>query len=132
LSNIVSDFTEYPKLKSLNKTYGDHKRLLHTIKKDTIFEQSETVKTIITIRNEIVHNSSIDNPPKVYQVFKDKRLIEKYILLPDLKNGSLLAFNNRKHFFDNDIKINEILPDLIKEFWTRIKTTLEILTKPSH
>ena len=127
--NIVTEFTTYPRLKSLNKTYGDHKRLSSFNKADTIFEQSETLNTIITVRNEIVHNSSIDNLPKVYQFFNNGKLTEKYILLPDFENGKLLTFNNRKHFFNNNTKINEILPEMIKEFWTRMKTTLEALTK---
>lgn len=125
--NTVSEFSVYPRLKSLNKTYGDHKRLISFDKTNTIFEHSETLDTIITIRNEIVHNSTIDNLPKVYQSFQDGKLIEKYILLPDFENGKLISFVNRKRFFDNDTKVNEILPDMIKEFWTRILMSIKSL-----
>ncbi|HNT21325.1 MAG TPA: hypothetical protein PKL70_12915 [Saprospiraceae bacterium] len=79
----------------------------------------------MTLRNEIVHNASYDYMPKVYQILKGGMLVEKYILLPDLQNGRLKVFKNRKRFFDDDIKLNEVLPSLTIEFWQRLKLTID-------
>jgi len=73
---------------------------------------------------EIVHNASIDSIPKVYQNIQGKDLIEKFILLPDFKNGIIKTYKNRRRFFNDDNKLNEVLPTIIKEFWNRLKFTL--------
>lgn len=123
--NLVTDFSKYPKLKSANLLFGDSKKLSITGLSGSIFETSKTIDTVMTIRNEIVHNASYDCMPKVYQIFKGGLLVEKYILLPDLQNGRLKAFKNRKRFFDDDIRLNEVLPSLTIEFWQRLKLTID-------
>jgi hypothetical protein len=123
--NLIADFSKYPKLKSSNLLFGDNKKLSISGCEGSLFEASSNTDTIMTIRNEIVHNSSYDNMPKVYQVFSAGTLIEKYILLPDLQNGRLKTFKNRKRFFDNDVRLNDILPSLTIEFWKRLKITLD-------
>jgi len=90
----------------------------------SIYDMSESMRMIMYLRNEIVHNASIDSVPKVYQIIKDKKIIEKFILLPDFDDGIVCTFKNRKRFFNNDTKLNEILPQLIEEFWTRLKYTI--------
>jgi hypothetical protein len=82
---------------------------------------------IISIRNEIVHNSSIDSIPKVFQVIDNKQLVEKFILLPDFQNGFIKTYKNRKRFFFDEIKLNEILPGLVIDFWQRLQVTLQAI-----
>jgi hypothetical protein len=124
LENISNDFLNYPRLKSAHILYGDKKKLSLNGLPDSIFDNSKTLNTIITLRNEIVHNSSFDYMPKVYQVFKNGELIEKYILLPDFNEGRLKTFKNRKRFFDDDVRLNEVLPNLVPDFWRRLFNTL--------
>ena len=127
--NLSTDFTNYPKLKSKKVLFGDRKKLKCNEKKGTIFENNENISMIMTIRNEIIHNASFDNLPKVYQVFDKKKMCEKYILLPDFEAGKLKTYVNRRRFFDDDTKLNLILPGLIIDFWRRIKLSLKSLDR---
>jgi hypothetical protein len=125
--HLSTDFTSYPKLASKDKLFGDAKRISLNALPGSIYEASVDVKCIMALRNEIVHNSSIDSIPKVYQVMKDKKIIEKYILLPDLENGFIKSFKNRKRFFNQDVKLNNLLPQMMQEFWKRVLTTVSVI-----
>jgi hypothetical protein len=82
------------------------------------------------LRNEIVHNASFENIPKVFQQFKDNKMIEKFIFLPDFdEDGIIKTFKSRKRFFGMDIKLNLILPELIFDLWKRQLETISILKK---
>jgi len=120
---LETNFKIYPKLKSSNILYGDNKKF-SIEKSGTVFESSVTINLILTLRNEIVHNASIDNLPKIYQVFKNGIIVEKYMLLPDTENGRLKTFKSRRRFFYNDNKLNELLPTLVSDFWKRLNLTL--------
>lgn len=122
--NIATDYSSYPKLKSKDILFGDAKKTSLNDLANSLFDLSDNIKMIISLRNEIVHNSSIDSIPKVYQVIKDKVLIEKFILLPDFHNGFIKTFKNRKRFFYDEVKLNEILPELIIDFWKKLQNTL--------
>jgi len=124
---LATDFSVYPKLKSRDILFGDAKKTSLLNLPGSLFEPAENIKKIVTLRNEIVHNASIDSTLKVYQVIKDKELIEKFILLPDFKDGILKTFKNRRRFFNDGMKLNEVLPELIIDFWHRLKTTLDAI-----
>jgi len=124
IENLHTNFATYPKLKSKDIVYGDSKKTAFREMQGSIYDMSESMRMIMYLRNEIVHNASIDSVPKVYQIIKDKKIIEKFILLPDFDDGIVCTFKNRKRFFNNDTKLNEILPQLIEEFWTRLKYTI--------
>ncbi|OVE54767.1 MULTISPECIES: hypothetical protein [Chryseobacterium] len=124
IENLHVDFLTYPKLKSKDTVYGDSKKTTFRELKGSIYEMSDEIRIIMYLRNEIVHNASIDSVPKVYQNIKNNMLIEKFILLPDFNNGIIKTFKNRKRFFSDDTKLNEILPALITEFWNRLQFTL--------
>ncbi|MBD1432367.1 hypothetical protein H8B06_05985 [Sphingobacterium sp. DN00404] len=124
MENLHTIFSTYPKLKSKDTTYGDSKKTALREMPGSIYEMSDTIRMIMYLRNEIVHNASIDSIPKVYQNIKNKKIIEKFILLPDFSNGKIKTYKNRKRFFNDDTKLNEILPTLISEFWDKLKFTL--------
>ncbi len=127
IENPTTAFTDYPKLKSNSILYGDAKRIKHLDKIDTVFNNTDSLRLILSLRNEIIHNASFENIPKVYQVFKDGKQIEKFIFIPDSTNGVLDSFKNRNRFFSTDIKLNEILPDLITDFWKTMEITVDKL-----
>lgn len=129
VEQLQSDFNSYPKLKSKDTLLGNSKKTSFHEMKNTLFERTENRKIIEYLRNEIVHNASIDSIPKVYQNIKNKQIIEKFILLPDFSEGIIKTFKNRKRFFDNDTKLNEILPDLINDYFTRLSFTLQQINK---
>lgn len=122
--NFQDNFSSYPKLKSKDVLFGDSKRTRFREMQGSIYEKNSTISMIMYLRNEIVHNASIDSIPKVYQRIDGARITEKYILLPDFNDGIICVFKNRKRFFDQDTKLNAILPELMEDFWNRLKLTL--------
>ena len=127
IENIHTNFKTYPRLKSKDFLYGNKRKLKINELQGTLFEGSEYLNLITTIRNEIIHNSSYYNQPKVYQRFDKGILKEKFILLPDMENGRLTIFKNRRRFFNSEIKFNEILPEILTEFWNRLHNTLDVI-----
>ena len=127
LENLPTDFKDYPKLKSNGLLYGDFKRIKAIIFDNTLFDKTDAIKLIISFRNEIIHNASFENIPKVYQVFKDNIMIEKFIYIPDTTNGIFDTFKNRNRFFNNEVKLNELLPNLVTDFWKKMEITVDKL-----
>ncbi|WP_374099026.1 hypothetical protein PGK76_008280 [Riemerella anatipestifer] len=125
LENLPKDFLEYPKLKSNKILYGDFKRIKSLTFDNTLFDKTDDIKLIICLRNEIIHNASFENIPKVYQQFKQNKMVEKFIYVPDFTNGNFDTFKNRNRFFNNEVKLNEILPKLITDFWSKMETTID-------
>lgn len=125
--NLPNDFTEYPKLKSNGVLYGDLKKIKKIDFSNTLFDKTDNLKLILSLRNEIIHNSSFENIPKVYQVFQNNVMIEKFIFVPDTTDGIFDSFKNRNRFFNNEIKLNEILPTLITDFWKKMESTIDKL-----
>lgn len=122
--NFPSNFNDYPKLKCANVIFGESKKLKIALE-NTLFEKSVNTKLILSLRNEIVHNASFENIPKVYQIFKKGELIEKFILIPDSTGGFFHSHRNRKRFFDQDIKLNEILPNIVFDHWEMMMKTIK-------
>ena len=58
-----------------------------------------------------------------------EKISERYILFPDMKGnpGSFDSSGNRRSFYGDDTKINAILPEIIREFYTRTTLTLSML-----
>lgn len=128
LENILpNNFKEYPKLKSKKILYGNLNKINNLDFTDTIFDKTDDIRLIISLRNEIVHNASFENIPKVYQVFKENIMIEKFILIPDSTNGNFDSFKNRNRFFNNEVKLNELLPPLVTGFWKKMEITIDKL-----
>ncbi len=119
-------FENFKKAKSAKILWGDRKRL--SIKcAGTIFVRSDTVKLIETLRNEVVHNGSLEQNPKVYISFKNNEIVEKFMLLPDYNDGNLLTVKNRKHFFSDCNKVNDLLPKLHFTYLSEIMNTIKHL-----
>lgn len=127
LESLPSDFKEYPKLKSNRILYGDSKKIKAITLDNTLFDRTEDLNLILSLRNEIVHNASFENIPKVYQVFKEDVMIEKFIYIPDTTNGNFDTFKNRNRFFNNEVKLNEKLPGLVTDFWKKMESTIDKL-----
>lgn len=129
VEELQTDFSSYPKLKSKDTLLGYSKKTTFNEMKNTLFEKTSNRKMIEYLRNEIVHSASIDGIPKVYQKIENKKILEKFVLLPDFSNGLIDTYKSRKRFFDNDTKLNEILPELINDYFTRLSFTLQQINK---
>lgn len=129
--NTQMDFLQYPKLKSKDILFGDKKRLKIMNCSGSLFENIELTQIIESIRNEIIHNGSLEQHPKVFIVKKDETIVERYMLSPDISQGRLSSCKNRKRFFGNGTKVNTFLKDVHFDFMNRLLFTIERLNKNS-
>lgn len=129
LQHRYDDFSKIPKLISRNKTYGDRKSLRIQQIKNTIFEYDEIVRLIVNIRNQVIHNGSLDSTPVVFYRKKGNEIVERYALFPDITAGHLDTWINRNKFYGKYIKVNDILPDIHRKFCEKILYTIDYILK---
>ena len=121
LEHLKDCSTAYPKLASSKKLFGDKKDLKCIDFEGTIFEKTNEVNIISSLRNELIHNATWEMNPKIFISIENKHLIEKFIFMPDFDDdGYLITYKNRKRFFSNGKKLNEELPSLYM-------TTIELI-----
>ncbi|KLI33106.1 hypothetical protein [Brachyspira hyodysenteriae] len=110
--NIYEKFREYRELKC-NGIIFDRKgisNIKHIKRDNTIFDDRDlNIKIIESIRNDLVHNMVLSPKSSVYLNIKNKKIIEKFILMPDFDNctGRFLRYKNRNKFFQQ--KINSMI-----------------------
>lgn len=127
------DYSKYPKMLSANSLYGDYKTLPDALKQDGTYfaniRPAEIVK-VETLRNEIVHNGSLDFHAILYYGVKGDD-IENWILTPAFKeDGNFESFNSRKKFYDNPERTwNSELPNMVYDFLLVSQATLLLLLK---
>ena len=92
----------------------------------TVFEKCDLISTIESLRNEVVHNGSWELNPKVFIAFERGFIRERYMLFPDILQGHLATVKNRRHFFGDGTKVNEILPQIHTNYRLRILNTLKL------
>lgn len=125
---VMDDFSGLKKLKSAKILWGDRKDLQINHTPKTLFDKTKLITMIESLRNEIVHNGSWELTPRIFTSYKNNEITERFVLFPDTTNeGHLETAKNRKHFFGNELKANEILPQIHKEFLQRLLNTLNIL-----
>ena len=130
IDKINTSFEKYPKLASNNKLYSDKKKLKINESIGTLFEKDAFINAIESYRNELIHNSLLDDTPRIYEKYENYELVERYILLPDTdKNGRIEGYVNRKFFYSQEVKFNLILPDILRTFQARQLKTLEVLSQ---
>jgi hypothetical protein len=127
------DFSTYPKMKSSNIQYGNKCKLPDTMKKnDTYFAEIRPVPIAIieTLRDEIIHNGSLDINYFVYSAMIGDSFID-FIPCPDFTEaGTFSSFNGRKKFYENcDKTFNEELPKIVDDFLKIAINTLQLLNK---
>lgn len=128
MEHMPCEFTNYQKMKSNKILYSDFNKINNLEYEETVFVRTDMINFIVNLRNEVIHNASFERDPKIYQVFKNNEMIEKFILVPDYTNGLLDRCRNRSRFFSKKIKLNEMLPDLIMDFWNRMDCTIKKLS----
>jgi hypothetical protein len=127
---IPESFNDYPRQKALRMLYGDRKRLKKTFSNDTLFGDAPTLKLVENLRHELIHNGSWEAIPKLFFRVEKGEVKEKWILMQDEIDGRLVAYKNRKRFFSKEVKINQRLPSICMEFWSRLLNTIQELQIP--
>ncbi|MEE1503805.1 MAG: hypothetical protein UGF89_06145 [Acutalibacteraceae bacterium] len=125
--NKYDSFENYKKTKSANILWGDRKHLSIKDAADTVFIRSDTIKLIESLRNEVVHNGSLEQNPKVFITLENNEIVERFMLLPDFIDGTLVTAKNRKHFFSDGNKANDLLPQIHMNYLKEILSTIKYL-----
>lgn len=127
LQNTQNDFEAYRKLNSSKILWGDRKRLSINGEKKTLYEKCALTSMIESLRNELVHNGTWELNPKIFCLYEDGVIKEKYMIFPDTNEGRLAAVKNRKHFFSEGIKVNDRLLEMHREFKERLSQTISVI-----
>ena len=127
LENPMTSFENITKLRSAEKLWGFRKNLSINNLQGSIFEDCKIIRTIESLRNEVVHNGTWEFRAKVFVEVEGKNVVERYMLFPDLEDGRLASVKNRKHFFSSGKKVNEILVDIHDEFYRRLFFTIKYI-----
>lgn len=125
------DFSKYPKKVSANILYGKCTNLPDALKQpNTYFAQPRPVaiKRIETLRDELIHNGSLDYFYNVYSVMLEEEFLE-FVLCPDMdSDGQFVSYNGRKKFYSKDCKtFNEELPLMVSDVLILALNTLQLL-----
>lgn len=121
------EFTSYKKIKSVDLLWGARKKLQINNTPHTLFEKGDLVSLVESLRNEVVHNGTWELNPKVFVKFECGSPIERYMLFPDISQGHLATVKNRKHFFGNGMKVNEVLPKIHIAYQRKLLNTVKLL-----
>lgn len=118
------NFSDFVKLRGGSKQYSDKKDLQFNDAKGSIFVKDELIWMICSIRDRIVHDGHLDVSARVYESFSRRRLIERFVLIPDMADGRFESHKNRGNFYGRDYKINLHLPSIYDEFFKRMFHTI--------
>lgn len=129
--NINEKFKEYRLLKC-NGIIFDKKgrnKIEHIRRDNTIFyleEKEINIKIIESIRNDLVHNMVLSPFSYVYLYIKNKKIIEKFILMPDFDKttGRFCRYKNRNKFYSTEDKLNDKLPEIYIDALHKLINTL--------
>ncbi|UII28766.1 hypothetical protein LVD15_10165 [Fulvivirga maritima] len=119
------NYSKYHKIN--NKIlFGDAKHL-KKIKgvTESISNVSNDIRLLENLRNDFIHNNSINSFNRIYVKIFNNKVIDKYILIPDSQDGHFLKSTNRNRFFSNENKLNEFVPNVYEEVLKKVINTLK-------
>lgn len=119
------NYNSYPKLKSENVNY---KRSFPFVKKFTgnnLFAPSSLLCEIIELRNRVIHNGGFDYSLWVYDCFSKDDTEESVIFLPDVIDGHIVKSVNRRNFYSQNRKANNILIEQVIDYCFLFKETVK-------
>lgn len=125
VERMPRDFSRYPRLASANVQFGKAKHSRIGTMPGTLFEPCDEVSEVELIRNLLIHDGLLDDMPKAYEVIVGGQAVERYVLMPDRKNGRFERFKNRHRFYGREDKVNLRLTTLVRGFQVRQVETLK-------
>lgn len=125
IEGLQSEFKSYPRLASSGFLFGHRKRLRMGAPVGSLFEPCDEVVEVELLRNLLIHDGLLDDMPKAYEVMADGVTVERFVLLPDRRDGKFERFKNRHRFYGREDKINLRLAALVKAFQLREAETLK-------
>lgn len=125
--SLITDFTTYPRLASSNFLFGQRSKLRVNRHPGSLFEPCAEVAEVELVRNLLIHDGLLDDMPKAYEVIRDGVVVERFVLMPDRRDGQLERFKNRRLFYGREDKINLRLAGLVRTFQSREVETLRVI-----
>lgn len=85
---------------------------------------SDELRLITALRDETVHNGTIDHFSRIYEHTSGSEVKRRFILLPDHDKGRILTAAGRKRFFDQDNHLNAVLPSFLDSVFCDVLSSL--------
>lgn len=127
VESLRTDFATYPRLASSNILFGHKHRLGIANLTGTLFEACDEVAEVERVRNLVIHDGLLDDTPKAYEVIRGGKAIERFVLMPDVRDAQFERFKNRRLFYGGEDKINLRLTRLVRAFQARQVATLKAI-----
>lgn len=129
-------YQNYPKSDTKNILYSKFRYLPTELKHDNTLFSTQTpyvIKQFEALRNEIIHNGTLDFDYNVYYGSKGED-IYTWVFFPDFnESGNLLTYNARRKFYSDASKtFNTQLPSMLREFMELSLYTLNLIKKTYH
>lgn len=93
-------------------TFGKWKQL-RLAKNTALCTMSDELRLLTALRDETVHNGTIDYFSRIYEHAVDSKIKGRFLLIPDHNDGRILTSAGRRRFFFQDNHLNAILPTAI-------------------
>ena len=90
-----------------------------------LFTDPEVIRKFETFRNEYVHNGPWDLRSSVYYTAVNGEPADVIIYSPDMIDGHFVTSNSRNKFYSQNNRINEQLPNMIKEATQILMRTID-------
>lgn len=119
------DYSKYHKL-DYKVLFGNAKYLKEIEGKEgCITDVSDNMRLLENLRNDFIHNNSINSFNRIYLKINRGVVVEKFILLPDSKNGNFIKSVNQNRFFSKERKLNDFIPKVYSEILNKMLETLK-------
>jgi hypothetical protein len=116
------------KPRARNETFSSWSKI--RLAKDTpLSEWSDDLRLIHSLRDETVHNGTIDHHSKIYEHTIGSVVQRRFMLLPDHEKGRFLTSAGRKRFYRQDNHLNAVLPSILEAVF---RDALSSLNKIDH
>lgn len=100
------------RLNTSSVTFGGWRKI--KLAKDTaLTNQTDDLRMLMVLRDETVHNGTLDHFSRVYEHAVDSTVQARFLLIPDHDAGRILTAAGRRRFFHQDNHLNAILPTAI-------------------
>ena len=123
------DFTKYKEMhcKKERAMYKPNiKNIDPSLKQNgLLFTDPEVIRKFETFRNEYVYNGPWDLRSSVYYTAVNGEPADVIIYSPDMVDGHFVTSNSRNKFYSQNNRINEQLPDMIKEATQILMKTID-------
>lgn len=118
LSKYIAEISEMDgkkitgRLNTSSVTFGGWRKI--KLAKDTaLCDLTDELRLLIVLRDETVHNGTIDHFSRIYEHAIDSKVQSRFLLIPDHEGGRILTSAGRRRFFRQDNHLNAILPGAI-------------------